>query len=144
MPSAGHADQVKTYQEIERNRFKRSTCLIRTVNCSCSIKSILIIIIIIIIIITMLTGRFATTFTANWQNCYRKFGSFATLADLLPWLADLLPGLADLLPGLADLLPSDFHWQICYRMKSITWLRSCLRIFDAPFVKAEKCTQATW
>ena len=35
-----------------------------------------------------------------------KFGSFATLADLLPGLADLLPGLADLLPSLADLLPS--------------------------------------
>ena len=29
-------------------------------------------IMIIIIIATMLTGRFATTFTANWQNCYRK------------------------------------------------------------------------
>ena len=45
---------------------------------------IIIIMIIIIIIITMLTGRFSTSFTANWQNCYRKFGSFASLADLLP------------------------------------------------------------
>ena len=64
---------------------------------------LLIVIIIIIIIITILTGRFSTTFTANWQNWYRKFGSFSTLADLLP--------------GLADLLPPDFHWQICYRIK---------------------------
>ena len=64
---------------------------------------VLLIIIIIIIIITILTGRFSTTFTANWQNCYRKFGSFSTLADLLP--------------GLADLLPPDYHWQICYRIK---------------------------
>ena len=63
------------------------------------IQIIIIIMIIIIIIVTMLTDRFATTFTANWQNCYRKFGSFATLADLLPGLLDLLPGLADLLPS---------------------------------------------
>ena len=60
---------------------------------------IVIIIIMIIIIITMLTGRFSTSFTANWQNCYRKFGSFASLADLLPGLADLLLSLADLLPS---------------------------------------------
>ena len=38
----------------------------------------------------MLTGRFSTSFTANWQNCYRKFGSFASLADLLP--SDLFTG----------------------------------------------------
>ena len=60
MPSAGHGDQVKTYQEIEGNRFKRSTYLIRTVNCSCSIKMILIIIIMIKIIITC-RGRSRTT-----------------------------------------------------------------------------------
>ena len=47
----------------------------------------------------MLTGRFSTSFTANWQNCYRKFGSFASLADLLLGLADLLLSLADLLPS---------------------------------------------
>ena len=45
----------------------------------------------------MLTGRLAITLTTDWHNCYQKFGSFATLADLLPGLAIMLIGLADLL-----------------------------------------------
>ena len=82
----------------------------------------IIIIIIIIIIVTMLTDRFATTFTANWQNCYRKFGSFAALADLLP-------GLADLLPGLADLLPSDlFTGRFATKGSESRW---CDRVYEA-------------
>ena len=50
-------DQVKTYEEIERNKNKRSTYLMRTINYSCwkilikVIKMILIIIVIAIIII---------------------------------------------------------------------------------------------
>ena len=53
-------DQVKTYEEIERNKNKRSTYLIRTINCSCwkilikIIKMILIIIVIVIIIIIII------------------------------------------------------------------------------------------
>ena len=83
---------------------------------------IIIQIIIIIIIVTMLTDRFATTFTANWQNCYRKFDSFAALADLLP-------GLADLLPGLADLLPSDlFTGRFATKGNESRW---CDRVYEA-------------
>ena len=74
MPSAGHADQVKTYQEIEGNRFKRSTYLIRTVNCSCSIKMILIIIIMIKIIITC-RGRSRTPTTTNTKLHLTLYGS---------------------------------------------------------------------
>ena len=44
----------------------------------------------------MLTGRLGITLTTDWHNCYQKFGSFATLTDLLPGLAILLTGLADL------------------------------------------------
>ena len=70
----------------------------------------------------MLTDRFVTTFTANWQNCYRKFGSFATLADLLP-------GLLDLLPGLADLLPSDlFTGRFTTKGNESRW---CDRVYEA-------------
>ena len=55
-------DQVKTHEEIEGNKNKRSTYLIRTVNCSRSkiltiakvMKMILIIIVITIIIITII------------------------------------------------------------------------------------------
>ena len=58
-----------------------------------------------------------------------KFGSFATLADLLPWLSDFLPGLADLLLSLADLLPYNYlkkqlkyvyFWQVCIDHDSFT------------------------
>ena len=45
----------------------------------------------------MLPGRFATTFTTDWQTCYQKRGGFNTLADLLLWLEVLLQGLVDLL-----------------------------------------------
>ena len=96
------------------------------------IMIIIIIQTIIIIIVTMLTDRFATTFTANWQNCYRKFGSFATFADLLP-------GFLDLLPGLADLLRSDlFTGRFATKGNESRWCDEALRSFDAPFVKAVK------
>ena len=73
MPSAGHADQVTTNQEIEGNRFKRSPYLIRTVNCSCSIKMVLIIIIIKIIITCR--GRSRTLTTTNTKFLVTLYGS---------------------------------------------------------------------
>ena len=87
----------------------------------------------------MLTGRFATTFTSNWQNCYRIFGSFATSADLLPGLAVLLPNLADLLP--TYLFAGRFATK---GNESRGYDRSCLGNFDEPFVKAVKGTRVTW
>ena len=42
-------------------------------------------------------GRFATTLTTDWQNCYWKFGGLPTLADLLTGLEVLLPDLLNLL-----------------------------------------------
>ena len=61
-PNDGRVDQDNTHEEIEGNKNKRSTYLIRTVNCSCSkiltiikvTKMILIIIMITIIIITII------------------------------------------------------------------------------------------
>ena len=71
-------DQVKTHKETEGNKNKRSTYLIRTVNCSCSkilviikvVKMILIIIVIIIILSIMIIikcrGR-SRTLTTNTE-----------------------------------------------------------------------------
>ena len=73
MPSAVHADQVTTNQEIEGNRFKRSPYLIWTVNCSCSIKMVLIIIIIKIIITCR--GRSRTLTTTNTKFPVTLYGS---------------------------------------------------------------------
>ena len=57
-------DQVKAHEEIEGNKTKRSTYLIRTVNCSGSIILVMIklikTILLIITIIIKCRGRFRT------------------------------------------------------------------------------------
>ena len=50
-PNGGHVDQVKTNEETERNKTKRSTYLIKTVNCSSSKILVLIKVIKMVLII---------------------------------------------------------------------------------------------
>ena len=89
-------NQVKTNEEIQGNKTKRSTCLIRTVNCSSSkilviskvIKMVLIVIVLLLLLITIIIkceGRYRNPATTETE----LFMAFCSILHLRCFLVPI-------------------------------------------------------